>query len=78
MTMEKCARLSAFGFWFLGLKNLSSFQKILVTYYQILISCFLIDIDLISMILKIGFDGSSSLLDARLFGICHTRVSEIL
>ena len=43
-------RFVVFVCWFIGLKNILCFQKICVTYYQIPISCFLKDIDPISMI----------------------------
>ena len=63
------------GSWFLGFeiskfqgfKHLFCFQKIFVSYYQMSISCFLVDIDLISKILKILLDGSPSFVGARLF-----------
>ena len=40
--------------------------------YQIAISCFLEDIDLISKLFKISLDGSSGFSGARLFKTCQT------
>ena len=55
--LENKIRFKVLGFWFLvcGLvsKIFHVFQKIVVTYCQIAISCFLIAIDLTSMISKI-------------------------
>ena len=67
--------------WFLGFlvskflivkdsKIPSCFRKILVPYYRISISFFLVDIGLISKIFKILLDGSSGLFVARLLEIC--------
>ena len=73
MKMNKVSWFLSFwflGFWFLGFlvsANLLCVQKICVTYYQIFISCFLIDIDLISKISKILLDGSVGFVGARLF-----------
>ena len=48
-------------------KSLNVFETDLVHITKIAISCFLIDIDLISKILKILLDGSSGYFGARLF-----------
>ena len=60
-----------FGFGFLVSKNVLCFQNIFVTYYQMSISCFLIDMKYISKILEILLDGSSSFVGARLFEKCQ-------
>ena len=67
--------------WFLGFKDskfLQCFWKILVPCYQISISCFLIDIDLISKISKNFSNESSSFFGARLFQNWQKWISENL
>ena len=60
--------------WLLGFKisfMFLCFQKRFVTWHQVSISCFLMDIDLISKILKILLDGPSGFFGAHLFQTCH-------
>ena len=63
--------LFVFVVWFVGFKNVLCFQTIVVTYYQMSISCFLVDIGPVSMIFKNCLRGSSPFFGARLFDICH-------
>ena len=65
--------------WFLGFE-VSKFQRfeiiqcfwrMLVPYYQISMSCFLVDDDLISKLFKIVLDGSSGFVGACLFENCQ-------
>ena len=64
--------------WFYGFIVLW-FYGFLVSKYQIYISCFQEDIDLISTIFKILLNESSGCLGARLFHNCqHSRICEIL
>ena len=57
------------GFRFLGflVSKIHNFKKTFVPYYQNVMSCFLIDIGLISKNFKILLDGSSGLFGACLF-----------
>ena len=56
---------------FLVLKSPLNIFKRYVTYAQMSNSCFFIEIDLISRILKMSLDGSSGFFGARLFEFCH-------
>ena len=57
-----------------GVGMLCGFKKIFVSYYQISISCFLIEIDPIFMVLKICLRESSALFGACLYGNCQYLV----
>ena len=58
---------------FHGFKNLQCFQKLFVIYFQISISCLLVDIDLISQIFKHLLDGSAFFVGTSPFENCRTN-----